>query len=67
MRFYEVIMTVIAIAIFIVGFSFGFDREMARRDYEKAVRDGDFEKPIVGCMWEYNCKYYTQMLYDSID
>lgn len=67
MRMYEVIMMTLAGVILATGFMFGVDREMARRDYEKAVRDGDFEKPIVGCMWNYNCEYYTQMLYDSID
>lgn len=67
MRLYEFVMTVIAIAVFIVGMSFGFDREMARRDYEKSIRDGDFEKPIVGCVWQYNCDYYTKLLYETID
>lgn len=67
MRLYEFVITVIAIAVFIVGMSFGLDREMARRDFEKAVHNGDFERPIIGCLWDYNCEYYTQMLYDSID
>ena len=67
MRFYEFIMTVMAIAIILLGFTFGLDREMARRDFEKAVHNGDFERPIVGCLWDYNCEYYTQMLYDSVD
>ena len=67
MRFYEVIMMTLAVVLFVTGLSFGLDREMARRDFEKAVHNGDFEKPIVGCLWDYNCEYYTQMLYDSVD
>lgn len=43
---------------------YGMDRELARRDYEKAIQSKDFEKPIVGCLWESNCKYYTDALFD---
>lgn len=44
--------------------TFGIDRELARRDFEKAIHDGDFEKPIVGCLFEKNCKMYTEKLYN---
>jgi hypothetical protein len=64
MKLYEIIMTILAIAIFITGIAFGYDKEMARRDYEKALRDGDHEKPIVGCIWQHNCDYYTEKLFD---
>lgn len=64
--FYFLIFTVM-IMTSVTGIVFGFDRDMARRDYEKAVRDGDFEKPIVGCVWQYNCDYYTNLLYETID
>ncbi len=47
------------------AFLYGFDREMARRDYEKATQAQDFEKPIIGCIFESNCNYYTNMLYDK--
>ena len=67
MRFYEMIMTTLAVVLFVTGLSFGLDRELARRDFEKAVHNGDFEKPIVGCLWDYNCEYYTELLYDSVD
>lgn len=46
------------------AFLYGFDREMARRDYENAINNGDFEKSIVGCIFENNCQYYTDKLYD---
>lgn len=44
--------------------TFGIDREMARRDFEKATRNGDFEKPIIGCLFEKNCEMYTEKLYN---
>lgn len=58
MRIYEFLMTVIAIAVIILGFTFGLDRELARRDYEKAVE----KQPITGCIFEYNCDFYTELL-----
>ena len=67
MRIYEFIMITIAIVIFITGLAFGLDREIARRDYERSVNNGDFERPIIGCLWDYNCEYYTELLFDSID
>lgn len=62
MRIYEFLMTIIAVAVIILGFTFGLDREMARRDYEKAVYNKDYERPIVGCLYESNCVHYTKML-----
>lgn len=67
MKFYEAIMMTIAVVVFLTGLTFGIDREIARRDFQKAVNDGDFEHKIVGCIWDYNCEYYTDMLFDSID
>lgn len=65
--FTEFMLYALAIMVFIGSLSFGFDREMARRDYERAVRNGDYEAPIVGCLWKYNCEYYTDLLYSSED
>lgn len=62
MRLYEILGYVIIVALFITGFTFGMDREMARRDYEKAVHNGDYEQPIIGCLYESNCVYYTKKL-----
>ena len=67
MRMYETIMVAIAIALFTVAFAFGFDREMARQQYEDATKNGNYEKPITGCIWDYNCEHFTKMLYDTID
>lgn len=65
MRFYEVIMITLAIIIFITGLAFGIDREIARRDFQKSVNNGDFEHKIVGCIWDYNCEEFTQMLFEK--
>lgn len=65
MRAYEIIMTIIGVMLFAFALCFGMDRDMARRDYEKAVRDGDHERPIIGCLWKYNCEYYTDLLWDE--
>ena len=62
MKLYEVLAGVMAVCLFCLGMTYGFDREMARRDYEKAIHNGDYEKPIVGCLWESNCVYYTKKL-----
>lgn len=62
MRFYEILAVFIAVSVFCLGFTYGLDREMARRDYEKAVYNKDYERPIVGCLYESNCFYYTKML-----
>lgn len=58
MRFYEFLMTIIAVAIILLGFTFGLDRELARRDYAKAVE----KQPITGCIFRYNCDFYTKLL-----
>lgn len=53
-----------SIMVSIAGFIYGIDRELARRDYVKSIQTQDFEKPIAGCLWESNCNYYTEKLYD---
>ena len=42
---------------------FGMDMELARRDYVKAITDGNYEKPITGCLFETVCDTYTERLY----
>ena len=64
MKIYEILMVTLAIVLFITGFSFGLDKELARRDYVKAVQYQDFEQPITGCIFNYNCEYYTNKLFD---
>ena len=41
----------------------GMDMELARRDYEKAITNGDYDKPITGCLFEPICKNYTERLF----
>ena len=65
MRIYEILMIALAIVLFVTGMTFGLDKELARRDYEKAVRNKEYEQPIVGCLWDYNCKHYTDILWDG--
>lgn len=65
--FTEFMLYMCAVAILLAILMFGYDRDTARRDYERAVRNGDYGAPIVGCLWEYNCEYYTNMLYNSED
>jgi len=52
---------VVVIMTSVTGIVFGFDREMARRDYERYKTSQ--QEQIVGCLWEYNCKYYNKLLY----
>lgn len=65
MRFYEAIMMTLGVIIFMTGLTFGIDREIARRDFQKAVNDGDFEHKIVGCIWDYNCDKFTKILFEK--
>ena len=65
--FTEFMLYALGLMLFVAELTFGLDREIARRDYEKAIQNSDFEKPIIGCLWEYNCEYYTNMLYKSVD
>ena len=46
-------------------FLFGIDMDTARRDYEKALSNGDYEKPIVGCIFDTVCNKYTERLYNK--
>lgn len=52
MRLYEILGYIMIIALFITGFTFGLDRELARRDFEKGEK-------AVGCIYTINCNYYN--------
>lgn len=54
----------LSVMVSVAGLTYGIDRELARRDYVKAIQMQNFERPIAGCLWESNCNYYTQKLYD---
>lgn len=60
MRFVEFILIVLAVMVAVAGITFGIDRELARRDYEKYTTTQ--EEAIIGCLFETNCKYYNDML-----
>lgn len=60
MRFVEFILIVLAVMVAVAGITFGVDRELARRDYEKYTTTQ--EELIVGCIFKTNCKYYNDML-----
>lgn len=60
MRFVEFILIVLAVMVAVAGITFGVDRELARRDYEKYTTTQ--EEAIIGCLFETNCKYYNDLL-----
>lgn len=65
MKYFTYILLILSgILTSVTAFSYGIDRELARRDFEKSLQVQDFEKPIVGCIFETNCKYYTNKLFD---
>lgn len=41
----------------------GIDMSVANRDYEMMVRNGDFERRVEGCIFEWVCKHYTEELW----
>jgi hypothetical protein len=52
MRIYEILGWVMVVALFTTGFTFGVDRELARRDFVKGEK-------AVGCIYTINCDYYN--------
>lgn len=60
-----VITTLYLLLVIFIGMLaiFGMDMELARRDYVKAITDGNYEKPITGCLFETVCDTYTERLY----
>ena len=43
----------------------GMDMTIAQRDYEHAVRNGDYEQQITGCIFDRVCDHYTEMLWSK--
>lgn len=41
----------------------GIDMSIANRDYEKLIRNGDFEQSVNGCIFDFVCEKYTQELW----
>ena len=64
---YNVIMTALGVMVLVGAVVFGMDRELARREYVRRVQMQEFEQPIIGCTYDYNCKYYTELLWSALD
>ena len=41
----------------------GIDMSEANRDYERLVRNGDFEQRVEGCIFDFVCEHYTKELW----
>lgn len=57
--------TVLLLSVFMTGVVYAVDIDVARQDYESAVRKGT-SGTIKGCIFESNCKRYTKLL-NSLD
>lgn len=40
----------------------GIDMHVAREDYLRAEKNGDYEQAITGCMFDWVCEKYTKEL-----
>lgn len=60
MRFVEFLFYALVLMVMVAGFTFGIDKELARRDYERYSTTQ--QELIVGCIFAYNCKYYNDLL-----
>lgn len=60
MRITEFLLYALGIMTFVAAMTFGFDREMARRDFERYSTTQ--EELIVGCIFEANCNHYNDLL-----
>lgn len=58
---------IIPCLVFIVAFTYGFDREEAREIYLEYVENQDFEKTITGCKFQSNCDYYNNLLWTAAE
>lgn len=55
----------LALAVLGFMFTFGVDREIARQQYVELADNGDFEKKVEGCIYNFNCNYYTNLLWEK--
>ena len=60
MRFTEFLLILSGFLALIAGVTFGVDRELARRDFERYTTTQ--EELIVGCIFEANCNHYNDLL-----
>lgn len=57
------ILILFASLCFLLFVFLGIDMSVANRDYERMVRNGDFEQQVEGCIFEWVCKHYTEQLW----
>lgn len=57
--------TIILLSVFMTGVVYAVDIDVARQDYESAVRKGK-SGAIEGCIFKSNCERYTELL-NSLD
>lgn len=60
MRFTEFLLYAVGLMVFVAGFVYGIDRDMARRDYEHYNTSS--QEVITGCIFESNCNYYNDLI-----
>lgn len=63
--FIEFMFYVIGLMVFVAGLTFGIDREIARRDFERY--NTSQQEQIVGCIYKVNCAYYNDLLDKQYD
>lgn len=63
--FIQLILYILLATTILFLLAFGMDMEIARRDYVKATTEGNYDKPITGCLFEHVCKTYTQRLFNK--
>lgn len=57
--------TIVFLFVFMTGVVYAVDIDIARQDYESAVRKGT-SGAIEGCIFKSNCERYTELL-NSLD
>lgn len=60
MRFTEFLLYAVGLMVFVAGFIYGIDLDMARRDYERYNTSN--QEVITGCIFESNCNYYNDLI-----
>ena len=58
--FTEFLLYAVGLMVFVAGLIYGFDRDMARRDYERYNTSN--QEVVTGCIFESNCDYYNDLI-----
>lgn len=62
---YEFTLLMLASLCFTLFVLLGIDMSIANRDYEKLIRNGDYEQSVNGCVFDFVCKHYTKQLWEK--